>query len=259
MAKLSTTRSRERLSYVGYPLGLSLILIALWQVAVPLFNVNRALLPTPLEVLEAISENFGLLLQHSWPTLYETLIGYVLASLIGVLAAILITTVPIAYKSVYPLLVGLLVVPKIAIAPLFVIWFGFGYTPKVIMVVLIAFFPVVVNMALGLNSVPHELHMLTRSVGTSRWRTFWKVSLPSATPSLFVGLKLAMALAIIGAIVAEFVQSSKGLGFLLLRANSTLDTPLFFAAIVMLTVLGVLVYEAVEVVERIVLRNRRAA
>lgn len=245
------------LSSLGYPTALCVVLLVLWQILVPAFDVKPAILPVPTEIAEAAWDNRSLLLEHTWPTLIETTVGFVIAAVLGILVAVAITSVPAVHKTIYPLLVGSLVVPKIAIAPLFVIWFGFGYTPKIIMVVLIAFFPVVVDMALGLTSIPLEMRMLNRSMGASRWRAFWKISFPFALPNLFVGLKLAMALAIIGAIVAEFVQSSQGLGYLLLQANSTLQTPLFFATIVALTVLGVVLYMVIEVLESIVLRTRR--
>lgn len=250
-------RVREALTSFSYPAGLCLALLVLWQILVPALDVKTAILPVPTEILDAGWENRDLILENTWPTLIETVVGFLIAAVVGIVVAVAITSVPAIHKTIYPLLVGSLVVPKIAIAPLFVIWFGFGYTPKIIMVVLIAFFPVVVDMALGLTSIPPELRMLNRSMGASRWRAFWKISFPFALPNLFVGLKLAMALAIIGAIVAEFVQSSEGLGYLLLQANSTLQTPLFFAAIVALTVLGVVLYMAIELLEAVVLRTRR--
>ncbi|WP_326640671.1 ABC transporter permease [Streptosporangium sp. NBC_01755] len=245
------------LSTTGYPTALCLVLLVLWQILVPAFNVKPAILPVPSDIVSAGWENRSLILEHTWPTLIETVAGFVIAAVLGIIVAVAITSVPAIHKTIYPLLVGSLVVPKIAVAPLFVIWFGFGYTSKIIMVVLIAFFPVVVDMALGLTSIPLELRMLNRSMGASRWRAFWKISFPFALPNLFVGLKLAMALAIIGAIVAEFVQSSQGLGYLLLQANSTLQTSLFFATIVALTVLGVALYMVIEVLESIILRTRK--
>jgi NitT/TauT family transport system permease protein len=246
------------LSSLGYPATLCVVLLALWQILVPALGVKSAILPVPTEIVSAGWEARSLILEHTWPTLLETVAGFVIAAALGIVVAVAITAIPAVHKTIYPILVGSLVVPKIAIAPLFVIWFGFGYTPKITMVVLISFFPVVVDMALGLTSIPPEMRMLNRSMGASRWRAFWKISFPFALPNLFVGLKLAMALAIIGAIVAEFVQSSKGLGYLLLQANSTLQTPLFFATIVALTVLGVVLYMVIEVLESVVLRTRRS-
>ncbi|MBO9520882.1 MAG: ABC transporter permease [Nocardioidaceae bacterium] len=261
MTEIATGARRRKagnaLSTLAYPGGLCLVLLALWQFLVPALDVETSVLPVPTEILSAGWENRDLIREHTWPTLLETVVGFAIAAVLGIVVAVAITAVPAIHKTLYPLLVGSLVVPKIAIAPLFVIWFGFGYTPKIIMVVLIAFFPVVVDMALGLTSIPPELRMLNRSMGASRWRAFWKISFPFALPNLFIGLKLAMALAIIGAIVAEFVQSSQGLGYLLLQANSTLQTPLFFAAIVALTVLGVVLYMVIELLEAVVLRTRR--
>jgi NitT/TauT family transport system permease protein len=240
-----------------YPVGFSLALILAWQAWVKVFDVSPHLVPAPTAVLSALNENWSLILDNAWPTLWEIVMGFAVAAVLGIAIAVVIAAVPIIEKMIYPLLVGSLVVPKIAIAPLFVIWFGFGFAPKVIVVVLIAFFPVVVDMALGLRSVPDDMITLVRSMGASRWKTFWKIRFVYALPNMFVGLKVAMALAVVGAIVGEFVQSSEGLGYMLIRANTNLETDQFFAVLAVLTVMGVLLYLAVDVFERLVLRSRR--
>jgi NitT/TauT family transport system permease protein len=251
-------RSRGSLAMEAvYPVGFSVAMVVVWQLWVTLFDVSEHLVPAPTAVAGSLVENWSLILDNTWPTFWEIAVGFVIAAALGVAIAVVIAAVPIIEKMIYPILVGALVVPKIAIAPLFVIWFGFGFEPKVIVVVLIAFFPVVVDMALGLRSVPDDMITLVRSMGASRLKIFWKIRFVYALPNLFVGLKVAMALAVVGAIVGEFVQSSEGLGYLLIRANTNLDTEQFFAVLVVLTAMGVVFYLAVDVVERIVLRSRK--
>jgi NitT/TauT family transport system permease protein len=250
-------RSRAMAMEAVYPVGFSLALLVAWQLAVSIFDVSSHLVPAPTAVLDALIEDWSMIFDNIWPTFWEIAVGFVIAAVLGVAIAVLIAAVPIVEKMIYPLLVGALVVPKIAVAPLFVIWFGFGFEPKVIVVVLIAFFPVVVDMALGLRSVPDDMLTLVRSMGASRWKIFWKIRFVYALPNMFVGLKVAMALAVVGAIVGEFVQSSEGLGYLLIRANTNFSTEQFFAVLVVLTAMGVLFYLAVDVTERLVLRSRK--
>jgi NitT/TauT family transport system permease protein len=250
-------RLRATAAQLGYPVGLVLVLLALWQLVLPFTSVNRELVPVPSDIAVALVDNWSEILRHTWPTLFEILVGFAIAAAGGVLIAITISSLPIVRRTVEPLLVASLVVPKVALAPLFVIWFGFGYTPKIIIVVLVCFFPVVVDTTLGLSSVPREMRLLGRSMGASPLRFFLRVSLPYALPNLFVGLKVALALATVGAVVAEFVQSSQGLGYLLLFSNENLQTDLFFAVMLVFTALGVALYMLLEAVELVVLRSRR--
>lgn len=249
-------RARQAMSFVAWPAAFSAVLLMLWQLIVDRLEVSTTVLPTPVEIAEAIGANWNDLLSQTWPTLFEIVAGFGIAVAAGVLTAIVITAVPLIDKMVRPLLVASLVVPKVAIAPLFVIWFGFGYTPKILVTALIAYFPIVVDTALGLKSLSREMRLLMRSMGAGRVRAFLKITFPNALPNVFAGLKVGMALAVVGAIVAEFVQSSEGLGFLLLQANQNLDTPLFFAGIVVLTVVGVVLYVSIEVLEWATLRSR---
>jgi NitT/TauT family transport system permease protein len=165
-------RSRSLAMEAIYPVGFSLALIVGWQLWVTVFDVSEHLVPAPSTVFDSLVDNWSLILSNTWPTFWEIAVGFAIAAVLGVAIAVLISAVPIVEKMIYPLLVGALVVPKIAVAPLFVIWFGFGFEPKVIVVVLIAFFPVVVDMALGLRSVPEDMITLVRSMGASRWKIF---------------------------------------------------------------------------------------
>jgi NitT/TauT family transport system permease protein len=170
---------------------------------------------------------------------------------VGVLLGVLLESWPWLARTVYPLLVSTQTIPKVALAPLFIIWFGFGLMPKVLLVFLLSFFPVVVSALQAFRSLEAEVAELLRSSGATRWRAFRMVQLPAALPVLFSGFKVAAALAATAAVVAEFVASDRGLGYLLLEYNGNLDTPMSFAAIFMLTALGLSLYGLVEIAERL--------
>ena len=159
-------------------------------------------------------------------------------------------------RGIYPILLTAQVLPKVALAPLFIVWFGFGLLPKVLMTFLISFFPIVIDTLTGLNSVRPESLMLIRSMGGTRWQSFWKIRLPRALPSIFGGFKVAITFAVVGTIVAEFVGSDHGLGYILVLARGNLDTVTVFAAILWLIAIGFLFYFAVEIAERIWIKGR---
>jgi NitT/TauT family transport system permease protein len=204
-------------------------------------------------VVETLVADWALLLEHTWVTLQETVVGFLLAAVIGVVVAVLLVYSPTAEKSLYPLILFAQVIPKIAIAPILVVWFGFGLTPKVILAVLIAFFPVVVSAVAGLRSVDPELLELSATMGASRWKTFRKIRFPSALPHLMSGLKVAVTLAVVGAVVGEFVGADRGLGFVLLLASGNLDAPLLFADLILMSAIGVVLFVAVELLERVLI------
>jgi NitT/TauT family transport system permease protein len=181
-----------------------------------------------------------------------------LAVLIGIPAATLMIYSEWFRRGVYPILLTAQVLPKVALAPLFIVWFGFGLLPKVLMTFLISFFPIVIDTLTGLNSVRPESLMLIRSMGGTRWQSFWKIRLPSALASIFGGFKVAITFAVVGTIVAEFVGSDHGLGYILVLARGNLDTVTVFAAILWLIAIGFLFYFAVEVAERVFVKGRAA-
>ena len=170
---------------------------------------------------------------------------------VGVLLALSFAVSRVIESIVYPQIVFLQIIPKIAIAPLFIIWFGFGFMPKLLLVFLLSFFPIVVSSIAGFKSADRDVMDFARTTGASRLRMFFKISLPQALPHIFTGLKVGAALAATAAVVAEFVASDRGLGYLLLQYNGQLDTPMVFATIVILSLIGLVVYYAVEVLERI--------
>lgn len=238
----------------GPPLLLVLALLAAWQVIGGLYELSSWLLPTPKHIMHAAIQRATLLPQHTLATTYVTLAGYFAAILIGVAISIVVTYSPLAMRTVYPLLLGLQSLPKIAIAPILLMWVGFGATSKIIIVFTMCFFPIVVSMVSGLNAPPQPLIDLARSVATPRWRIYWKIRLPYSIPYLFIGLKVAITLAVTGAVVGEFVAAREGLGFLILNGVQQFDTPLAFCAIGILGLLTVGLYGAVALVEKLTVR-----
>jgi NitT/TauT family transport system permease protein len=245
-------------SYV-YPTVLIAVLLLTWQVATVLFAVPRYLLPSPLRVGEEIVERVSLLADHGLVTLWEIVFGFGLSVIIGVPLAVIMTYSRAIERALYPLLVGSQTIPKVALAPLFMVWLGFGLAPKVVMTFMISFFPIVIGAAIGLITIESELLYVARSMGASSWQLFWKIRLPNALPSLFGGLKVAITLAVVGAVVAEFVGADKGLGYLIQVANGRIDTPLLLAAVVIISVIGIVLYLIVEQAELLLGRRRRGA
>jgi NitT/TauT family transport system permease protein len=223
----------------------------LWEAAVRLLRLPEYILPPPTRILIDGFARWPALAEAALYTVQPMLLGFALAVVLGVLIALAITASTMARQAIYPLLVFLQIVPKIAVAPLFIIWFGFGLTPKVLLVFLLSFFPVVVSSMQGFSALESEVGELLRSSGATRLRAFVMVQLPAALPMMFAGFKVAAALAATAAVVAEFVASDRGLGYLLLEYNGNLDTSMCFAAIFVLTALGLALYGAVELGERI--------
>ncbi len=220
-----------------------------WQLVVVIFKMPPYLLPAPAAIAYAFVDNFQLLLSNGWVTVYEMLAGYALAVGIAIPLAIAITSSRRFNAFVMPTLLFFQIVPKVAIAPLFLVWFGVGATPKILVAFLISFFPIVIDAAVGLRSMSTEMTDLARSMGASRMQVFAQFRLPTSLPYLFTGLKVAATLAIAGTVVGEFVGADKGLGYLLLVTNSNMETALMFATIVALTIIGLVFYYLVELLE----------
>lgn len=234
----------------GAPLVTLLALLVLWQIVVPLFRIPEYLLPTPAGIASAMVKEWRYLAFHTWVTLYEILWGFALATGVGIPLAMLIVYSPTFERSVYPLLVASQSVPKIAIAPLLIFWAGIGILPKVLVAFAIAFFPIVIDTVVGLRSVEPEMLHLARSMGAGERKIFLKIRFPNALPNIFAGLKVAVTLAVVGAIVGEFIQADQGLGYALQQATAVLNTRLGFAAILILAVIGMVLFGAVELLER---------
>jgi NitT/TauT family transport system permease protein len=253
-ARQMSPRRRLVHAYV-LPLAAIIGILVAWQAATVVWDIPRFLLPGPIEVGETIIVRWESLLRHGIVTLYEIVLGFGLSVVVGIPLAVAISYSSTFERTVYPLLVSSQTIPKVAIAPLLLVWFGFGITPKVLITFLIAFFPIVIDTVVGLKSTPREMEWLARSMGAGHWQTFWKIRLPHALPNIFGGLKVAITLAVVGAIVGEFVGADSGLGYLIQVANGQLDTRLLMAAIVVLSFIGVALFLLIEQVERIAIRG----
>ena len=226
-------------------------LFLLWEFAVHLFGIKEYLLPPPSKVWTEFLKRYTIVMPSAWVTLQEIIAGYLLAIVVSIPLALAVAYSRFMEQAVYPVIVFLQIIPKIAIAPLFIIWFGFGFTPKLLLVFLLSFFPIVVSSLAGFKSADRDVMDFARTTGASSWRLFFKIRLPQALPQIFTGLKVGAALAATAAVVAEFVASDKGLGYLLLQYNGNIDTPMVFATIVLLSLLGLAVYYVVEIIERL--------
>lgn len=240
----------SHLSRILYPITGIVSVIVIWQCICIGWALPAAVLPTPLDVLRAIAQYYPALLEEGWITLKATTYGFLLALVLGIPIAVLISSFRAVDLMFYPLLVALQSVPKVALAPVLLVWLGTGIESKLAIAWLVAFFPIVVDTAAGLHSTPRELLELARSLKSSRWQIFTLVQFPAALPFVLTGAKVAVTLAVIGAVIGEFVGSSDGLGFLLLSATSQINTPLAFAALFALSILGLIAYGAVVMVEK---------
>lgn len=234
-----------------YPVAALVTLIVLWEVGTTAGDVPRYVLPSASDTLQALIDRWPLLMDNSLSTAVAILIGFALSVVIGVGVGLIIAWIKPVEKALWPLLVGSQAIPKIALAPIFVVWFGFGLTPRIVMAFLISFFPVVVETVAGMRAIQPELVYVSRCMGLSPVQSFFKVRFPNALPHLFGGLKVAIALSAVGAVVGEFVGSDSGLGNVMLRALGLSNTPLLFAAIIVLTVLAIVMFLVIEAIERI--------
>jgi NitT/TauT family transport system permease protein len=226
---------------------------ALGEVGIRVFRIPEYLLPLPSAVGREVARETAYLLPHVATTSLEILAGFLLAVIVGVPMAMVLVYSPALERSVYPLLVGSQSIPKVAIAPLLIFWTGIGLLPKVLVAFMIAFFPIVIDTTVGLRSIEPEMLHLARSMGASETKIFLKMRLPTALPHIFAGLKVAVTLAVVGAIVGEFIQADRGLGYVLLQANAQINTPLSFAAILILALVGVVMFVAVSAIEKIMI------
>jgi len=242
---------RGVLGWVLPALTIALLVVA-WDVATRVFDWPVWLVPAPADVWHALSENRALLPHHFRVTLVETLGGFALAIVVGIPLAVAIAYSRLLERTIYPVLLGLNAVPKIAIAPILVLWMGFGYGPKIVVTFLLCVFPIVISTATGLRSTPPELVELVRSLSASPMQAFAKVRFPAALPHVFVGLKVAISLAVIGAVIGEFVGADAGLGHVIIASGSNVDTSLAFGAMVLLGVMSVALFYVLVAVERLV-------
>jgi NitT/TauT family transport system permease protein len=226
-----------------------LLSFVLWEATCVVFNIQEFVLPRPTAVVESIVKRAGALSFHALHTFYTTMIGFVLAVVGGVLLGALVGSSRLLYTGLYPLLIGFNSIPKVAIVPVLVIWFGIGVVPAVLTAFLVSFFPVTVNVATGLATLEPELEDVLRALGASRRDILVKVGIPRSLPYLFASLKVAITLAFIGSVISETVASNEGIGYLILAASARFDVPLVFAALTVIAVMGVVMYALFAVVE----------
>jgi NitT/TauT family transport system permease protein len=232
------------------PVTAIILCFVVWQMLAVGLHVREVILPSPAQILQALTDSPGYFLQEGAYTLMTTLQGFAIAAVAGVVLAVVIVEVPLLDSTVYALIIALNSVPKVAVAPLFVIWLGTGSAPKIAIASLIACFAIVIDTVLGLKSVPKEMLELAHTMRGGRFDVFWRIRLPCALPSMFAGLKVGISLALVGAIVGEFVASDHGLGYVILTAQGTFDTPQIFAANLLLALIGVVLFGLLTLLER---------
>jgi NitT/TauT family transport system permease protein len=225
--------------------------VLLWEWVVRASNVPAFLLPPPSAIGAALAGGLrsGLFLGHFWVTLSETLAGFLVAAIAGIALGAVIAQFRIVEKTFYPYLVALQTTPKIAVAPLVIVWFGFGITSKIVIAAMVAFFPVLVNVIVGLKTIDQSKLDLMRSLDATPWQTFRMVRFPNALPFVFAGLDIAIVFSVLGAIVGEFVGAQQGLGNLILQYNFALDIAGVFAVLILLSVLGVTLHLAMRIIQ----------
>jgi NitT/TauT family transport system permease protein len=236
-----------------YPLVGVAVIVVMWQIYTDAFGVSKIVLPSPTDILWASIANWKTLLRETWPTFIESILGFGLAVAIGIPFAVCVANSRFLNLTLYPILIATQSIPKVAVAPIILVWFGLGMQSKLVIAFLVAFFPIVVDTAAGMRATPSGLLELARSLRASSLQVFVKVQFPAALPFIFAGSKVAVTLAVIGAVIGEFVGSLNGLGNMLLTANSQLDSPLAWAALVWLSVLGIVLFGAVALAERLVM------
>ena len=241
-------RARRRFWQI-VPVFTFIAIILIWGLIVWAFNIPQYLLPGPISVFNELVTSWGLIWDNTLTTLLEIGLGFVIAIVIAIPLGLVIALSMPARQILYPPVVVLQLVPKIAIAPLFIIWLGLGIDSKVLLTVLMSFFPLLISSISGFQILDTRLLYLTRSMGASQWETFRYLRFPAALPVIFAGLKTSATIAVTAALVAEFVGSTHGLGYLLLQATNTLNVPQVFAVLVVLTVIGIVLNYIVEIAE----------
>lgn len=228
-------------------------LLIVWQSATYVLRIPDYLLPPPSDVVVDLVQNWRLLLDQTRVTAFEVLAGFTLSGAVGIPLAALLAYSTAFERAIYPLLVGSNTVPKVALAPLLLAWFGFGMAPKILIVVLVTFFPIVINSVVGLKSLHPQMLHLARSMGASGLQVFCLFRMPNALPSIFAGLKIAAVLSVIGAVVAEFVGADSGLGYTMMTATADINIARQFAAILLLSLIGVIFFAFIGYIERLLI------
>jgi NitT/TauT family transport system permease protein len=225
-------------------------IFAFWELFVVVFRIEEFVLPAPTAIFAAAWQWHGPILENAWQTFMTTALGFLFAILFGLAVGVAIGSSSLVYDGLYPALVGFNTIPKVAVVPILVIWFGIGTIPAVITAFLLSFFPILVNVATGIATVEPELQDVLHALGASRWQVITKIGLPRSMPYFFASLKVAITVAFVGSIVAETVAANKGIGNLMLVASSRFEVPLAFAGLLMTSVMGIAMYAVASAIER---------
>jgi len=244
------------------PLALVSFLVGLWQLAASTgfladrLGLEEFLVPSPAQIAEVLWQDRALIAENAWVTLVEIVVGFLIAVVVGLGAAVALHRSELLRRAGYPLVVASQTIPIIVIAPVLVVWFGYGIGPKLAVIALICFFPIAVNTLDGLQSVDRDLTRMMRTIHGSRSRIFWRVEAPTALPYAFSGAKIAVAVAVIGAVFGEWAGADRGLGFLMLQDNAQLETARLFASVFVLSTIAISLFAIVSLLERRILRWR---
>lgn len=238
-----------RTKQIVLPIATAAAFLILWEIAVRVARIPSVILPPPSEVYDTFLRTYPLLLQHAVPTMIETVVGFALATVLGVALAVVITYSPTWRAALYPNLVLFQLIPKIALAPLFIVWLGIGMESRLAFALFITFFPIVISMATGLAEVDRAMLRLCRALTATEWQVFVNVRFPYSLPYLFSGMKIGMTMAMIGVIVGEFITAQEGLGYIIIFATSRSETAVIIAAIGLLCALGLALYGVVVLAE----------
>jgi NitT/TauT family transport system permease protein len=245
------TLRRDRILDVIVPIATVFVAIVIWQEVTQIFKIPLFILPSPLNILNALTSHSFNWVGDSWSTTYETVAGFILAAAVGIPLAIALVYSQWLSRVMYPVILFFQVVPKVALAPIIFVMIGFGFFPRVVIVFLIVFFPIVIDTMAGLRALDPIYVDLMRSLGFSNFHIFIKARLPNSLPFIFSGFKIAITLALIGAVVAEFVQANVGLGNILLSSMTTGQTPATFASVFLLSIIGAILYLVFSGLERV--------
>lgn len=248
----ATLQQVLRKCYEALPAVIVFILsVIAWELIIVVFQVKEFLVPAPSKVLIQLANPSLSWPYHFWVTAWETLAGFAVAAVFGIVVAYLIVHYRRLNQILYPYILLAQIVPKVAVAPLFFIWFGFGELPKVLVAFLVAFFPIIIDTVVGLHAADPDMLDFMRTLGASKYKTFMRVKLPAALPHIFGGFKVAITLAVIGAVIGEFVGAESGLGYAIIRAQSHFRTDQVFASLFLLSLLGMVLFMAFAIMERL--------
>lgn len=236
---------------ISLPIIFSISLIIIWELIIKVLEIEKYIMPAPSDIIKALYENFGAMMPHIIATLFESVVGFGIAILLALILAIIMDLLPMVKKAIYPVFIISQTVPVIALAPLFIIWFGFGALPKIIVVVIVCFFPIVISISDGLEGVDKDLINHFKLMGASKLKRFFHLKLPYGIINFFSGLRIAATYSIMGAVIGEWLGGDKGLGVYMTRARSTYALDKMFAAIVVIVLMSMIMFYIIGKVEKV--------